>query len=139
MSSSTDKYKDTDWEFLKSENSENYIYLIDPILDRAETIPPRYIRIRGIKNSFTLKKENSFAATYVENIRDKSRFFALIPKNLVTQIDNGTLWGDIDQDLDQNILIFTTIINNEFISKCTDSGLCIALGQYTKQIYNYLK
>ena len=123
-------------EFLQYEKSQNYIYLID-MLGRVETISPRYIRIHGIKNSFTLPEENSFAATYVENIRDKSRFFTLIPKNLVTQIDNGTLWGDIDQDLDQDILIFTTNINNEFISKCTDSGLCIALGQYTKQIYNY--
>jgi len=122
-------------KFLISEEGKNFIYLIDN-LGKLKIISPEMIRIEGFKNTFNDIDINAFASTYIQNTRTFESFLALIPENIVKQINNGSLWNE-DLDLHEDISIFSIYIDDTFKHICPQSGFCIAVGQYTKQIYDY--
>jgi len=122
-------------EFLISEEGKDFIYLIDN-LGKLKIISPEMIRIDGFKNTFNDIDINAFASTYIQNTRTFESFLALIPGNIVKQINDGSLW-DEDKDADTDILFFSIYIDDNFKNICPQSGFCIAVGQYTKQIYDY--
>jgi hypothetical protein len=117
-------------KFLRSEEGKDFIYLIDN-LGKLKIIFPKMIRIKGFKHMFNDIDRNAFAAIYIQNIRTFERITALIPGNIVKQINNGSLWNE---DKDKDIIFFSIYIDDTFKYICPESGVCIALGQYTKQI-----
>ena len=127
---------------LETKYSQDFIYLIDN-LGRVQKISPSKIRIIGFKNSFTNIDMNAFTISYIQNIRTSNLLIALITGNLVTEINNGSLWNE-EEDGDVSFFtivpyndISTSALENIFKTICPESSVCIALGQHTKQIYNY--